>query len=179
VDLLDRRVASALATLLDGAVQPGLLAATAPTGWTDDGPRPLVDRLPIRLRVPSLAERHGDVAPLLDALSGRHGAPSLRWLAPAVRHLEARPLPGNVRELESVVRAVVATQRVGDVGVDRLPAEYRQRLPSGLSRLARLERAAIEAALAEAAGNRHRAATALGISRATLYRKLDIYQLHG
>jgi DNA-binding NtrC family response regulator len=43
--------------------------------------------------------------------------------------------------------------------------------------MAEIERAAIEAALKETAGNRRRAAEMLGIGERTLYRKLKEYQL--
>jgi DNA-binding NtrC family response regulator len=43
--------------------------------------------------------------------------------------------------------------------------------------MADMERAAIEAALRESAGNRRRAAEMLGIGERTLYRKIKAYKL--
>jgi len=43
--------------------------------------------------------------------------------------------------------------------------------------MAEVERAAIEAALREAQGNRRRAAEVLGIGERTLYRKIKSYRL--
>jgi transcriptional regulator with PAS, ATPase and Fis domain len=43
--------------------------------------------------------------------------------------------------------------------------------------MAEIEKAAIEAALREAKGNRRRAAEELGIGERTLYRKIKAYQL--
>ncbi len=183
IDCLDARDAMGLVALLDATAGTAihrtgpLLALTAATGWPDCGPRALVDRLPWRLTVPALADRLDDVAELLGALASRHGAPGLRWTAAAVARLQAAELAGNVRQLECIVQSVVLRQRLGDVGVERLPAVPPCDIPNGLSRLARLERDAIVRALAAAGDNRNRAAAELGISRATLYRKLAAYRV--
>ena len=99
--------------------------------------------------------------------------------------------PGNVRELENEMRRllVVADDEVrvahlsrsviDGYGRESSPAEAGAVLESGdiRSAVADLERRSIEAALAQAGGNKSRAATALGISRFALQRKLDKYGL--
>lgn len=63
-----------------------------------------------KLRVPALAERPGDILPIVARMLGRHGRNGQGWsVSPAAQSaLLAYPWPGNVRELENVVqRAMV------------------------------------------------------------------------
>ena len=63
-----------------------------------------------KLRVPALAERPGDILPIVARMLGRHGRNGHNWsVSPAAQTaLLAYPWPGNVRELENVVqRAMV------------------------------------------------------------------------
>jgi len=63
-----------------------------------------------KLRVPALAERPGDILPIVARMLGRHGRNGQNWsVSPAAQTaLLAYPWPGNVRELENVVqRAMV------------------------------------------------------------------------
>jgi DNA-binding NtrC family response regulator len=104
------------------------------------------------------------------------------------------PWPGNVRELENVIqRAVVSSE--GRIEPEHLPARLRegasvattapQSSPAsrGLAvesedlNLERLERRVIERALQRTGGNLVEAGRLLGMSRATLYRKLKTYKL--
>jgi transcriptional regulator of acetoin/glycerol metabolism len=62
------------------------------------------------------------------------------------------------------------------VALADLPAEL-SRTPRAFTGLEQAERAAITAALRASGGNRSHAAEALGIGRATLYRKLRHYGL--
>jgi transcriptional regulator of acetoin/glycerol metabolism len=60
-----------------------------------------------------------------------------------------------------------------------LPARYGHgQAGRALGEMERLERQALMVALREAGGNRNAAAEKLGISRATIYRKLKRYELH-
>jgi DNA-binding NtrC family response regulator len=96
--------------------------------------------------------------------------------------------PGNVRELRNVVENMILLGNPDQLGIDDVPMEVRQQAdqvaatfsfeqqsPSTSPNLKLSERAAIEAALAEARGNLTDAAKRLGIARSTLYRKLDEY----
>jgi DNA-binding NtrC family response regulator len=88
--------------------------------------------------------------------------------------------PGNVRELENAIQRGVTLCRGETVVPDDLPSLMtRPNSSSFLDRahekgrtLADLEREYIGEVLAEAGGNRSRAAEVLGIDRKTLYRKL-------
>ncbi len=137
----------------------------------------LIDRLGVaRIEVPALRQRPEDLPHLLRVLWHRHagGRPMPRWSADAMYALARHDWPGNVRELDSVVQRIAADGPVGEIRPDDLPDEIpRQPLRAGLSRLEQLEAVAIRSALAAHAGNKHRAARELGISRSTLYRKLE------
>jgi DNA-binding NtrC family response regulator len=100
----------------------------------------------------------------------------------ALEALLASPLPGNVRELENVLESAAALsadnpQTITDKDVKPLlagPALSETSVaPQPLS-MERLEQVAIAQALRLCQGNRTRAASMLGISRDTLYRKLRL-----
>ncbi|MGI9102639.1 MAG: sigma-54-dependent transcriptional regulator [Terriglobales bacterium] len=100
----------------------------------------------------------------------------------AMELLLEHPLPGNVRELENLLEAVAAVsrddpQRVTDKDLaSRLQRSAISKSPAGESEqpvvLEQLEHMAIQRALRMTHGNRRKAASLLGISRDTLYRKL-------
>ena len=93
------------------------------------------------------------------------------------------PWPGNIRELRNVLeRALILARGESAVGVEHLPAEvrgigYEDSLPHVFRSLADVERAHIERTLRAHADNRTRAARELGISRATLIKKIREFGL--
>jgi DNA-binding NtrC family response regulator len=106
--------------------------------------------------------------------------------------MESYPWPGNVRELRNVIERVVLLEAEDVILPEHLPAEILRHRPGGDSTseaaahpfpagvvrpLADVEKMAIEHALVVCAGNKTRAATALGISRQTLRTKLKDYAL--
>lgn len=177
-DLLPADLADAAGCLLELAHAECRVLATAGARWPQEMPRLLVDRFPVSIHVPALAQRVADVAELAAALAERNGSSQLRWSSEVFSALVRCPWPGNVRELESVVRATVSKRPKGHVGLEDLPAEYRCASgPGSLTALERLERDAIVRALADTTGSKVDAAAALGISRSTLYRKLKSYAI--
>ncbi|HLR17432.1 MAG TPA: sigma 54-interacting transcriptional regulator [Alcanivoracaceae bacterium] len=88
--------------------------------------------------------------------------------------------PGNVRQLKQVLRALFATsaQRIETLHIKHLPEEVVQQLQTGPQEqaagldLRRNEIALMREALARNGGNMSAAARELGVSRATLYRRL-------
>jgi transcriptional regulator of acetoin/glycerol metabolism len=97
-------------------------------------------------------------------------------LAPdAMRQLSRLPWPGNVSQLRRVLTQTVASQRSGVIGADKLPPECRSVTRRKLTQLEALERDAIVRSLQDHGGNKQEAARALGMSRATIYRKINDY----
>ncbi len=81
----------------------------------------------IRLAIPPLRERGGDIEALLahhlDERAKAHGVATPRLSAGATRILSAYHWPGNVRELTNVVERLVIRRTGGDVVADDLPPE--------------------------------------------------------
>ncbi len=127
------------------------------------------------VRVPALRHRTDELAEIArSVLRSTSGARSLRLSHQVVRVLEGYSWPGNIAELEDVLRYVVARKPVGVVQAPDLPAFCFTSAP----RLTMLETAQADAiihALYETRGNRYKAAAMLGIARSSLYRKIDAF----
>ncbi|MGE5591537.1 MAG: sigma-54 interaction domain-containing protein [Bacillota bacterium] len=138
----------------------------------------------IPLRLPPLRQRREDltllVATVLAKVRVSTGKPLDGVSAEAMKALMAYDYPGNIRELENILEqaAVMTEGRV--IGRDDLPERLRGRTPRSMpaapARMADRERQALLEAL-QAYPSKAEAARALGISRATLYRKLSHYGL--
>jgi transcriptional regulator of acetoin/glycerol metabolism len=127
-------------------------------------------------RVPALRYRADEISDIsmaiLRALSGRR---SLRLSLQVIRVLEGYAWPGNINELEDVLRYVVARKPVGEIQPPDLPPVCFQRRPRKMSMLEAAQCDAIIQALYESRGNRYKAAAMLGIARSSLYRKIDAF----
>jgi len=148
----------------------------------------------IRVEVPPLRERPEDIPALVEHFIGSLN----KELGKGVRgpNEEALELmlayrwPGNVRELRNVLERAVLLESEEWILPEHLPLEIvgasgsaprvletRLSMDAGVLTLAKAEQIAIEMALAQAAGNKTRAAEALGISRQTLRTKLKEYRM--
>jgi transcriptional regulator of acetoin/glycerol metabolism len=83
--------------------------------------------------------------------------------------------PGNVEQLWQVFRRIVQHRRTGSIQARDLPPECWTVSRRLLSPLEAMERDAIVASLLDTEGNKARAAESLGMSRATIYRKIHEY----
>jgi transcriptional regulator of acetoin/glycerol metabolism len=135
----------------------------------------MADSFGLRLNVPPLRERADDIVDLVPYMIKRRGA-TARVAPAAIQVLMRSHWPGNTRELDSLVRALLMRKRTTDIVLADLPPGYRQG-SRRLRRIEHVERAAIVRALTEANGNKTRAAELLEIGRATLYRKIRAYGL--
>jgi DNA-binding NtrC family response regulator len=129
----------------------------------------------VRLRLPPLAERAGDVALLARHFAAhRAGGPPVAVSDGAIAELERHPWPGNVAELRRVIEA--AARRAGGSVIDADDLELGAGSPvAGVPTLAELERRHIADVLARTRWHQGRAAALLGISPKTLYRKIREY----
>jgi two-component system NtrC family response regulator len=138
----------------------------------------------IVVRIPSLAERHGDATLLAKHFLNRFAKemnPGVKGFAPsALAAINDWPWPGNVRELENrMKRAVIMAEGKIITAEDLdLGNGSEASLPVNL-KAAREEadRKAIRQALARTENNISNAAKLLGISRPTLYDLLKQYGL--
>ncbi len=143
----------------------------------------------IPIDVPPLRERPEDIASLAHtfaAVAGQTNArPATGLESAAVEVLKTQPWPGNVRQLENFVERLVVLSDTGFVSRAQVTAELareaeRLRPAPSSPTTAKLdderrhaERQAIERALSRAGNNRSLAARLLGISRRTLYNKME------
>lgn len=137
-----------------------------------------VEALPLR-------DRRPDVLQLFEHFSGvvaRGRRKEPPTLSPDARRLLVdHHWPGNVEELRQVSERIALLYAGQEVPALKLPAEIQdgpQEAPRTLAKMiSRLERDAISEALREAKGKKIRAAAILGISRPTLDKKIEEYQL--
>ncbi|MDN5932985.1 MAG: sigma-54-dependent Fis family transcriptional regulator [Pseudonocardia sp.] len=182
VDRLDARGVQELCDVLDehrdttDPERPWVVATvTAGTG-SPEHLGELLAHFPSTVEVPPLRHHVEDVAELVPYLIARltRGA-ELTCSPEAMRVLMRNRWPGNVDQLYQVLRKVVARRRTGIVGPADLPAECRAITRRVLTPLEAIECDAIVDALLDAAGNKAEAARHLGMSRATIYRKIRGY----
>ncbi|MEZ5990216.1 MAG: sigma-54 dependent transcriptional regulator [Planctomycetota bacterium] len=136
----------------------------------------------LRIVVPPLRERPEDVPGLVRHLLGRSpGGRGVEVSPEAMRALCGHRWRGNVRELANVLERARILAVEGRIDLPQLPEDVRGQ-EDGLSlQLAvdRFERGYIAMALELCQGNRQQAARELGISEATLYRRIEKLGLKG
>ncbi len=151
----------------------GTLAATTIIGEELDL---LLRQFSASVTVPPLRHRIDDVRELVPVLLARHAAGTAVECSPEVlQTLLRREWPGNVAELQDVLQAALARQRTGRIRLEDLPEDLHAQSRRVLTSWESLERDAIARALVKTGGNRTEAAARLGISRATIYRKIHAY----
>jgi nitrogen regulation protein NR(I) len=154
----------------------------------------------VRIHLPALRARREDIPELVDYFLSRHR--QINAIAPgALALLEKHAWPGNVRELENVIERAVVMARGQTLTPEDLPVEIGEPVPApvqevntgldaavrGLFELARkdpsleliplMERELITRALEQTGGNQLRAAKLLGITRATLRKRIEKFGL--
>jgi sigma-54 dependent transcriptional regulator, acetoin dehydrogenase operon transcriptional activator AcoR len=179
VDRLPESAAAALADTLEPLCEsttPGRtwVVLTVAAGAAAD-PRlvPLMSCFPRTVIVPPLRHHAEDIAELVPYLLSRlHRGRDLSCSPDALGVLMRNRWPGNVEQLLQVLHKVTATLRSGTIEVHDLSPEVRASRRHILSPLEAIECDAIIDALAQAGGNKAEAARSLGMSRATIYRKI-------
>ena len=149
----------------------------------------------VELNVPALRERREDI-PLLARefarkYSERFGLPEVAELSPMlISLLVSSPWPGNVRQLENAVARCVAlaTGKIIDASAFMLVSAPSNGVgepllledadgPSYREQMDAFERNLLASMLATSSGNQSETARRLGLSRATLYDRLQRHQL--
>lgn len=140
----------------------------------------------VEIDLPPLRDRAGDIPLLarhfLREYAEAYGRPVRDLSDEALNRMERYAWPGNVRELRHTIeRAVVMTEdemlRPGDLSFSAAGHEEPTSSVHDTLDLEEIERAAVRRALSKHGGNISRAADELGISRKSLYRRIEKYGL--
>src|SRR5699024_9191047 len=149
----------------------------------------------IPIHLPPLRERGADVLSIATALvrqTAREEGKQFVGLSEATKNrLHAYHWPGNVRQLQNVIRNAVVLHQGEWITVDMLPAPLdnlhhdrgaseaiENNHPTSIVPLAVVERQAIEKAISHCQVNVARAAALLEVSPSTIYRKLQQWEQH-
>ena len=140
----------------------------------------------VTVHLPALRERRSDIPILVHWFLDRY-APgrSIQILSAAMKCLLHYGWPGNVRELENSIERAIALGDGRAIDVNDLPPAIASASQDGGSGAAvtsstdleDIERATIERVFEQVKGDKSLAGKMLGISRATLYRKLKRYNI--
>jgi len=141
----------------------------------------------IQLRLPSLFERQEDIPLLafhfLKQFSKKNGRDITTISGEAMTALCNHEWPGNVRELQNCMERAVVLCRTHEIQIEDLPegirdfTKVKQRLTFEIGvPLKNVEREVIEATLNHCNGDKHVAASILGITARTLYRRQAEWQ---
>jgi len=146
----------------------------------------------VTIHLPALRERRSDVPALVHYFLDRFAPGKTLSVSPAaMKCMLQYDWPGNVRELENCIERAVAlgSQSMIDVAdlppALRTPQEGEFAIPAGNSAaipivnsdLEEIERTTIQRVIEQVHGDKAQARKMLGISRATLYRKLKRYNI--
>ena len=153
----------------------------------------------VTVHLPSLRERKSDMVVLVRAFLARYAPEENVQVTPAAMHaLFQYDWPGNVRELENCIERAIALGNHKTIDVQDLPGAIRSAGPAlpltaeapmaamsasvptpNSTDLEDIERQTIERVFQQVGGDKALAGKMLGISRATLYRKLKRYHIEG
>lgn len=140
------------------------------------------------LNIPPLAQRPGDIGPLVHHFLRARGKQDFRVSSEVLSVLESYSWPGNVRELKNVIDRALSLVTGSVIHPEHLPSDVlgltcSSRDMSGsldsslVEEVARFEKTVLMRAVGIAKGNMSKASKLLGISRSSLYEKFQKYNL--
>lgn len=139
----------------------------------------------IQLNIPPLRDRAADIPLLVSEFIKEFCIREKKELTVSdevMKIIQNYPWPGNIRQLKNVIERAVVLTKGRLITLKGLPEEFlslqEQNETFSKKTLKDLEIQAIKKALQECKGNKSRAAKMLGISRKTIYKKLDEFQLN-
>jgi transcriptional regulator of acetoin/glycerol metabolism len=181
VDQLNPRRLHALSSALADARatsrrQPLWVAVTLSRAPDDGGLAELLRHFPSTVELPPLRHHIEDIHDLVPFFLARLNQDGRLTCSPEAMQLLVRSAwPGNTEQLWQVLRRVVQHRRTGSIRPNDLPPECRTVSRRLLNPLESMERDAIVQSLLDSQGNKVKAAESLGMSRATIYRKIHEY----
>lgn len=144
----------------------------------------------ITITLPALRDRPGDI-PLLvnffiNNLKQIYNRPQLTVSKAAMKWLQQLPLPGNIRQLKNLVERSILVSKGNELGIDDFKSQLEQspikqgnaKVPAvGSITLEEMEIEMIKKAMLYHKNKVAKAATALGLTRSALYRRLDKFEI--
>jgi transcriptional regulator of acetoin/glycerol metabolism len=132
--------------------------------------------LPSTVELPPLRHHIEDLHELVPFFLTRLNPEGRLTCSPEAMHMLVRAnWPGNTEQVWQVLKRIVQQRRTGTIHPEDLPPECRTVSRRLLSPLESMERDAIVQSLLDSGGNKVKAAESLGMSRATIYRKIHEY----
>jgi DNA-binding NtrC family response regulator len=125
--------------------------------------------------IPPLRERPEDIPELVLNIMKKIGPPDIKISNDAMKLLKAYPWPGNIRELRNILERALLLSRGQLLKVEHFSGLEHDRFPLDKNTANKLENVEIDhirTMIRQSAGDVRKAAQLLGISRATLYRRL-------
>jgi sigma-54 dependent transcriptional regulator, acetoin dehydrogenase operon transcriptional activator AcoR len=177
VDQLGDRQTKSLAAILRGLPddQRPFIAVTLRPGHEIGELADLRHLFPNQVEVPPLRHHINDLAELVPLFLARLNQPERVCQPETMQLLMRNAWPGNIQQLWGVLKRAVQRRQAGPIQPEDLPPECHTVSRRLLSPLESMERDAIVQSLLDATGNKAKAAKALGMSRATIYRKVHEY----
>lgn len=162
------------------ADSPAPLILTIDTETAPEHIRTFVDQLATTVRLPTLAEMPEQLPSLVTRVlaSMSDAERDTTFSSEALQLLMRWSWPGNIAELRRTVEFLAHRMPGKTLGAGDLPTRMQQTASQRqLTMLETAERDSIIAALRQSGGNRSQTASALGIGRTTLYRKMRFHRL--
>ena len=140
----------------------------------------------VEVKVPPLKDRLGDLPILIDHFlkiyCKKYNMPLKRISSSTLKRLEKHNWPGNIRELQhSVERAVIMSEvqvlEPNDFFLSQLDDNQSNNVNSTTLNLEETEKILIRKVIDKHGGNISKAAKELGLTRASLYRRIEKYGL--
>ena len=155
---------------------PWIALTLTPTTQEPSDLGDLLTLFPLTVEVPPLRHHVEDVRELVPYFLNQLSHGELTCAPEAMQQLMRSSWQGNTAELCQVLKQVVLRRRrTGVITPADLPARVQAISRRSLSQLEALERDAIIRSLVANDGHKGRAAKSLGMSRATIYRKIHDY----
>ena len=136
----------------------------------------------MEIQLPSLRERKDDIVPMshfiLEQIGQKYSHNELRFENNVSEYLERYPWRGNIREMENKIERAVILSENNSISVNDLDLlNFEDFQTNDENPLSEMEKNAIEKSLFKNEGNISKTAEELGLSRASLYRRIEKYGL--
>ncbi len=138
----------------------------------------------VQIEIPALRYRKEDIPLLInhfiDRFRKKYKKPNLRFSKSTINKLTKYDWPGNIRQLEHTIENTVILSDDNEVKLNEINLKIVNKSPDKTDTTKNLhenEKKLIEQVVRECKGNLTQASKVLGITRATLYRKIEKYEI--